>query len=46
LHWLPQLKTKGVIPGWAAEYEVVMGQAEVIDLPQVEDEMDEDTGVG
>jgi hypothetical protein len=27
LHWMPQLKAKGVIPGWAAEYEVLLDQA-------------------
>jgi hypothetical protein len=42
MHWLPQLKTKGIIPGWAAEYEV-LGQAQSHDLPQVDNEMDDDT---
>lgn len=28
LHWLPQLKAKGIIPDWAAEYEVLLSQSE------------------
>ena len=37
LHWLPQLKMNGIIPDWAAEYEVLLGKA------QVDDEMDDET---
>ena len=42
LHWLLQLKMKGIIPGWAAEYEVLLANAQSHDSPQVIDEMDED----
>jgi hypothetical protein len=41
-HWLPQLKMRGIIPGWAEEYEVLLRDAESHDSPQVDDEMDED----
>ena len=33
---------KGIIPGWAAEYEVLLANAQSHDSPQVIDEMDED----
>ena len=42
LHWLPQLKMKGVTPGWAADYEVLLGQAQSHDSSQVNNELDKD----
>jgi hypothetical protein len=41
LRWLPQLKAKGVIPGWAAEYEVLLSQAESPDDEDTELEDDD-----
>ena len=41
MRWLPQLKAKGVIPGWAAEYEVLLSQAESHDDEDTELEDDD-----
>ena len=39
-HWLPELRLKGIVPGWAADYEVKAGEAQNDNFAGVQ--MDED----
>ena len=41
LRWLPQLKMKEVIPAWAGEYEVMLGEAQSHEMDEGRESDDE-----